>query len=192
MLKSATFSGRVVYKCHPISLLLRSHDLVVSTGKGTATETYTQCVMNFHQVGVAVSINSFTHFPTERFEQALDTLQFLSAHKPMLSLIGCWWFGLYKGSYIYHHPAQFNISAIVDLGGSLEVQFTLNQKQISREQNTELRRIKRELINGDVFPYAGYPQGLHSQLYFLRHGVHVFDQVKENLVDNLGTESMDE
>jgi hypothetical protein len=163
-------------------LLRRSGCVAVSVGfesgnqrvldlmaKGTTPAQVKRTIQAMHGADIAVQMMGFTGFPTETFEEARDSIDFLVDNRDLWTFGGLGDFVLTPGAIVAKEPARFGISDVrpVENGG---VARTLRYSEpVSAAAHDAVRQEKRRLESGPYGrPWLGGTDTPHSFFYLDR------------------------
>ncbi len=118
--------------------------------KGTNKDDVQQVLIDSHKAGIKNVAYIIFGFPTETKEEALATIEFLTANSESIDLVSTSIFGLHQGTKIYAHPEKFGITKIIEEKRtvlepkvSYEVSSGLTQEQASKIRNNYKRTLEK-------------------------------------------------
>ena len=121
--------------------------------KGTNPEDVVEVLSNSKKAGIKNVLYIMFGFPTETKEEFLDTINFLKSNQENIDLISTSTFGLQKGTPIYNHPEQFNVTEIketkrtvLEAKISYQISSGLSQeeiKQLKKNHKNTLEKINK-------------------------------------------------
>ncbi|PIN87338.1 hypothetical protein COV19_00455 [Candidatus Woesearchaeota archaeon CG10_big_fil_rev_8_21_14_0_10_44_13] len=82
--------------------------------KGTESSAIEKVLSDSHEAGIKNALFIIFGFPTERREEFLDTMDFLSRNKGNIDMLSVSVFGLKKGTPVYNNPGKFGIMGITE------------------------------------------------------------------------------
>lgn len=91
--------------------------------KGVRVETMSAALHAMHQARIHSILMFFTGFPSETQKEALDTIQFIEAHRDAVGAYAQGSFSLLEGSPVFHEPAAYGVSEVVKEGGDLSTDY---------------------------------------------------------------------
>jgi hypothetical protein len=152
--------------------------------KGTKLEHIAETIRNFTEAGIAVQMMGFTDFPTESFEDAMDSIRFLQKHSDNWTVGGLGAFALTPGAIVAQKPTDFDVENLkipdgADIGRTLSFQdVSLNAKTV--EERGLINDKKRSLARTEFDrPFAGGIDTAHSIFYYSRFGLDFPSRVQE-------------
>lgn len=181
-----------IEKC---SLLKNSGCIAISVGfesgnqrilnlinKGTNIKNVKETIKNFSDVGIAVQIMGFTGFPSETFEESMDSIQFLKENRDYWTFGGLGSFILTRGSMVAKNPTQFNINKLSNYKNEdVSWRVFYNDENIGHggEKNeNELKKLKNTLRLSDFDrPWVGGTDTPHTFFYFDKFGLDALKKI---------------
>lgn len=148
--------------------------------KGLDPAGMEQAVRNASEAGIAVEAMCFTDFPTESFEEAVETLRFIERNRERLSLFICGSFELVGGSPVARDPAAFGIGKVWHVEGDRLKTGLYYEPAVPWKTARE-----RGLIDGEIdrlsrfwrlspYPWAGSLSTAHTLLWYEQSGPRAF------------------
>jgi hypothetical protein len=142
--------------------------------KGNSSELARHILKMSREAGIWNHLFLFFGFPTETWEEAMETIEFLKENKENVHSIAPGVFTLNKESDIHHHPEKFCITRVSDPPGmdiSTHLSFEIN-KGISNESAGQASKLcletgKKLFPNNNV--WMGMPRE-HFLIYLDRFG----------------------
>jgi anaerobic magnesium-protoporphyrin IX monomethyl ester cyclase len=158
--------------------------------KGAPIEVVSDVMERLTQAGIAAEAMTFTEFPTETYDEAMDTLEFLDARRDTLAGYIVGEFGLTHGSLVAQHPERFGIKETWSLEGDhlgLGIFFAPETPWKSDDEREHVNEQLGALSEGWAlrpYPWAGAVSTAHTILYYERFGKSVFkDLAARGLTD---------
>ncbi len=153
--------------------------------KGAPVETVRETIHHLADAGMAVEAMCFTDFPTETFDEALETLQFLDDEHDHVSLYIVGEFDLTHGALVAQKPAQFGIVDTWQLDGDQLGTGLFYEEAVPPKSDLDQERLDEAL--GELssqwqlrrYPWAGSLSTAHTILYYQRFGPGVFRELAE-------------
>jgi hypothetical protein len=152
--------------------------------KGTKLSQMSQMLHDMAGSGIAVQVMAFTGFPSETFDEAMDTVQFLADRRELWTLGDIGEFVLTAGSLVARQPERYGVGEVrpgpdEDIPRSLH--FTAPVR-LDEEQQRTLTRAKRQFRVVDFDrPWLGGVDTPHSYFYHHRFGRGVVDVITGSL-----------
>ncbi|MGX7829807.1 B12-binding domain-containing radical SAM protein [Actinokineospora sp. 24-640] len=141
--------------------------------KGVTLPRVLETLRHMADAGIPIQMMGFTGFPTETFDEAMDSVRFLQEHRELWTMGGLGEFVLTSGAIVAKRPEQFGISEIHPWPGH-DIRRELAYTQVvhlTDEQDEQLTRAKQTLQFGDFGrPWLGGTDTPHSYLYHARYG----------------------
>lgn len=143
--------------------------------KGTRVDSLRQIIRNFSDAGIAVQIMGFTGFPTETYEEALDSVHLLQDLRDDWVFGGLGKFELTSGSMVAKQPELFGISRIAPRKEE-DIHCFLHYEEHEPPKTDEQRKIIDEAVSNLRHPlelprpFVGGTDTAHSYFYFLQFG----------------------
>jgi len=159
--------------------------------KGPGPEVIASAMHNLSCANVAAEAMCFTDFPTETFDEALETLQFLADREDDVAVYIVGRFGLTHGSLVAKRPADFGIAETFEvqgdeLGLGLFFQTTEAATPTAWKTAAEAAQIDEALEELAAiwyvrsYPWAGAVSTAHTLLHYDRFGPGVFRDLAAN------------
>ncbi len=148
--------------------------------KGTDRETLTRVNRAFAAAGIATEWMTFTDHPTEKVDEALETVFWIDEEKDHISLFIVGRFGLERGSAIAQDPAAYGISQVYFARGDdlrLYAQYTETVPSRSAEDSARIDASVNEISAQFAlhpYPWAGANSTHHTLLHLVRFGQGAF------------------
>jgi hypothetical protein len=134
--------------------------------KGTTPAQVKQAIQAMHAAGIGVQMLGFTGFPTETFEEARDSIDFLVNNRELWTFGGLGDFVLTSGSIVAKDPARFGISGVRPAGKEGVARWLEYEEPISRGARDAVKQEKRRLQPSHYGrPWLGEPDTPHSYFY---------------------------
>jgi hypothetical protein len=144
--------------------------------KGTRLGEIEGTRAEFTRAGIAVQMMGFTGFPTETYQEALDSISYLKRNRAHWTVGGLGDFVLTPGAIVAQRPADFNVSNVRPFSGN-DINRCLNFDEIpgpakSADEALAVEEAKRELRRAEFNrPFAGGTDSAHSIFYYARYGL---------------------
>jgi hypothetical protein len=148
--------------------------------KGIDPAGMERAVGNASGEGIAVEAMCFTDFPTETYDEAMETLRFIGRNRGRLSLFICGVFELVSGSPVARDPAAFGIGKVWYVEGDRLKTGLQFEAAAPWKTGREKERIEREIERLSRFwrlspyPWAGSLSTAHTLLWYERFGPGAF------------------
>ena len=149
--------------------------------KGPGPEVIAQTMHHLAAADVAAEAMCFTDFPTETFDEALETLQFLADREDDVAVYIVGRFGLTHGSLVAQSPARFGIEETWQVeGDELGLGLFFRPRGEPWKTATEAADVDAALSELRAiwyvrpYPWAGAVSTAHTLLYYDRYGPAVF------------------
>jgi anaerobic magnesium-protoporphyrin IX monomethyl ester cyclase len=142
--------------------------------KGTDPDLVAETIHNMWRAGIAVQVMGFTGFPSETYEEAMETVERLRAMRHKWTLGGLGEFLLTPGSFVAKDPGRFGIDNLhsrpgCDIDRGLE--FRDLAGTVSADQQADIDREKTSLHLTQIDrPWLGGVDTPHSYFYHARFG----------------------
>jgi anaerobic magnesium-protoporphyrin IX monomethyl ester cyclase len=151
--------------------------------KGVSRSDIRSAVKNLAEAGIAVEWMCFTHFPTETYSEALETLQFIREQLHHIALFTCGDFSLVHRSRVACHPGEYGISEIWHVKGDDFIQTLFYREHAASKNSLEYQKIDTRVgelsrfFRFHKYPWAGALSTAHSLLWYHRYGPDVFRKI---------------
>jgi len=135
--------------------------------------------------GIAAEAMLFTDFPTETYDESLETLRLIRRHRQDISLFICGTFALTHGTAVAEDPEKYGIEETWQVKGDrwgLELFYATEKPAKTGEQQEALDRAIRRLSGGWLlrsYPWAGSLSTAHTLLWYERYGPDIFKRLAE-------------
>ncbi len=166
--------------------------------KGAPVSVVSDVVDRLSAVGVAAEAMCFTDFPTESFDEAMDTLDFLEERADRVAVYIVGEFGLTHGSLVAQDPPRFGVKDVWQLDGDrlgLSLFFAPTTPWKSGEEKDAVDARLEELSDRWTlrpYPWAGAVSTAHTLLHYARFGAGAFrDEARKATSRVLGARSFD-
>ncbi len=148
--------------------------------KGPPVAVLAGAMAHLTRAGVAAEAMCFTDFPTETFDEALETLQWLADHRDDVAVAIVGRFGLTHGSLVARAPSAFGISETWEVEGDELGLGIFFRPTVPWKDEVEAAALDEAL--GEVsqlwylrpYPWAGAVSTAHTLLFYERLGRDVF------------------
>jgi anaerobic magnesium-protoporphyrin IX monomethyl ester cyclase len=144
--------------------------------KGAPVSVVSDVIDRLDGAGIAVEAMCFTGFPTESYDEALDTLQFLGERSEQVAAFIVGEFDLTHGALVAQAPEKFGIRETWRVEGDLLGTSLFFAEETPPKRGDEPARLEAaldELSSGWLlrrYPWAGSLSTAHTVLYYVRHG----------------------
>jgi anaerobic magnesium-protoporphyrin IX monomethyl ester cyclase len=148
--------------------------------KGISRSDMRAAAENLSSAGIAVEWMCFTHFPTETYAEAIETLHFIQEHQHHIALFTCGDFSLSHGSRVACHPEEHGICEVWHAQGDEFIQTLFYTERTPSKHSIEYYKIDAfveklsRLFWFHKYPWAGALSTAHSLLWYNRYGQDVF------------------
>ena len=148
--------------------------------KGIAPDDVARVVRNLSAAGAAVEAMCFSDFPTETYDEAMQTVRFCADLHDSLSLFIVGRFDLTHGSLVAQRPGEFGIKEVWQVEGDelgTGLFFAERRRAKHPKDQSRLDVAIRELSSGwrlRRYPWAGALSTAHTMLWYVCHGPEVF------------------
>lgn len=148
--------------------------------KGIAPADVGRVVRNLAAAGAAVEAMCFSDFPTETYDEAMQTVRFCSDLRESLSLFIVGRFDLTHGSLVAQRPGEFGIREVWQVEGDelgTGLFFAERRRAKKPAEQARLDVEIRRLGSGwrlRRYPWAGALSTAHTMLWYVTHGADVF------------------
>jgi anaerobic magnesium-protoporphyrin IX monomethyl ester cyclase len=153
--------------------------------KGPPVSVITDAMTRLDQAGIAAEAMLFTDFPTENFDEASETLNWVETERDRIATYIVGVFGLTHGSLVAKRPADFGIAETYEVSGDdlgLGIFFSPSSAWKTEEERAELEVRMAELSERWYlrrYPWAGAVSTAHTLLFYDRFGRDVFRTMAE-------------
>ncbi|MGE5340128.1 MAG: B12-binding domain-containing radical SAM protein [Candidatus Omnitrophota bacterium] len=157
--------------------------------KGCTPEIAAEVIQNLSDAGIGVQVMSFTNFPTETGDEALETIAFITGNKEYISLFTFGDFELLPGSKVFKNPQKYGIKNVrYGDGDEFRIRCLYDEKSESKSE-MDADRVDSAYLDiakayaGLEFPFVGAVSTNHTFLYFGHLGKDIFKrlQVQERM-----------
>ncbi|MDL0421877.1 radical SAM protein [Caldibacillus thermoamylovorans] len=150
--------------------------------KGTKVEKIKETIQRFTKVGIGVQMMGFTGFPTETFEDAMDSVNFLKENREYWTFGGLGEFVLTRGAIVAQKPDEFKITNVRGLKGedvSWRLKFDDTTGGHGEEQNKKrINKAKDSLrLNHLERPWLGGIDTPHTMFYHDKYENSILDLI---------------
>lgn len=137
--------------------------------KGTKPAQVRQTIEAMHAADIGVQVLGFTGFPTETFEEAKESVDFLVETRELWTFGGLGDFVLTPGSIVAREPARFGLSNVRPVPGEGVARHLAYDEPISAAAREAVAREKRRLRSTRLNrPWLGGTDTPHSYFYLDR------------------------
>jgi anaerobic magnesium-protoporphyrin IX monomethyl ester cyclase len=176
------------------ALLRRSGCVAVSVGfesgnqrildlmvKGTTPAQVKRTIEAMHAADIAVQMMGFTGFPTETYEEARDSIDFLADNRDLWTFGGLGEFVLTPGAIVAKDPARFGISNVRPVEQSGIARTLDYDEPVSQAARDAVSQEKRRLHAGPYErPWLGGTDTPHSFFYHDRFRTRTWALLRKN------------
>lgn len=149
--------------------------------KGTEVSKIRETTENFHGANIGVQMMGFTGFPTETFEDSLETFRFLEETTNFWTFAGIGEFGLTPGAIVAKNPERFGITNVKPFDNDdipRYLHFEDPNVHMTPEQLKELKAARGRTVKVHFNrPWVGGLDTAHSIFYHDRFGVNIIDEI---------------
>jgi hypothetical protein len=135
--------------------------------------------------GIAAEAMCFTGFPTESYDEALETLRFLDQRRDQVAAFIVGEFDLTHGALVAQAPERFGIREVWQVEGDTLGTGLFFEEESPSKRDDEPERLDRALDQLSSawllrrYPWAGSLSTAHTVLYYDRFGRDVFRRLAE-------------
>lgn len=145
--------------------------------KGTKVDRIKETMKNFSKVGIAVEVMGFTGFPSESFDEAMETINYLKKNKDKWTFAGIGEFVLTGNSIISKNPKEFNIKKIKSYDND-DIQWRRYYEEESiniHEKEYEMIKKAKGTLGIKSFdrPWVGGIDTAHTFFYLDKYGIKI-------------------
>jgi radical SAM superfamily enzyme YgiQ (UPF0313 family) len=149
--------------------------------KGTTPAQVRQTVQAMHAAGIGVQMMGFTGFPTETFEEARESIDFLTDNRELWAFGGLGEFVLTPGAIVAKDPARFGISNVRPDKSEGVARALDYDEPISAAARDAVKREKRRLRSGHYErPWLSGTDTPHSFFYLDRFRTGTWPMLRDN------------
>lgn len=151
--------------------------------KGISRSDMRSAAENLAKAGIAVEWMCFTHFPTETYSEALETLHFIQEQQHHIALFTCGDFSLVHRARVACRPEEYGICEVWHAQGDEFIQTLFYRENTSSKNSLEYQKIDAfvEKLSRwfwlHNYPWAGSLSTAHSLLWYRRFGPDVFRKI---------------
>ncbi|MGH2927695.1 MAG: B12-binding domain-containing radical SAM protein, partial [Solirubrobacteraceae bacterium] len=139
--------------------------------KGTKPARVRQTIEAMHAAGIGVQVMGFTGFPTETYEEAKASVDFLVETRDQWVFGGLGDFVLTPGSIVAREPTRFGVSNVRPAPGEGVARHVTYDEPVSAAARVAVEREKRRLRSTRLDrPWVGGTDTPHSYFYLERFG----------------------
>jgi hypothetical protein len=148
--------------------------------KGAPVSVVSDVIERLAAAGIAAEAMCFSGFPSETFEEALETLRFLDARRDRVAAFLVGEFDLTHGALVAQAPERFGIREVWQVEGDLLGTGLFFEEEVPAKRGDEPARFEEALDALSEgwrlrrYPWAGSLSTAHTVLYYDRHGRDVF------------------
>jgi len=151
--------------------------------KGTNVVAIKETIKNYRQAGIGVVMMAFKGFPTETFEEAMDSINFLVDNQENWDIGGLGTFVLTSESIVAKRPEAYGLYDVRRKEGHDSCTTPLYSTKtpfITEEDDKELDRLIGERLPGNPAgrPFAGGGDATHTIFYQKKYGPDCFKMVR--------------
>jgi anaerobic magnesium-protoporphyrin IX monomethyl ester cyclase len=151
--------------------------------KGISRSDMRSAVENLAAEGIAVEWMCFTHFPTETYSEALETLHFIQEQQHHIALFTCGDFSLVHCARVACHPEEYGICEVWHAKGDEFIQSLFYREHAPSINSLEHHKIDTfieklsRLFRFHKYPWAGALSTAHSLLWYHHYGPDIFRKI---------------
>jgi anaerobic magnesium-protoporphyrin IX monomethyl ester cyclase len=148
--------------------------------KGAPPSVVSDVIDRLADAGVAAEAMCFTDFPTESYDEAISTLEFLHQRKDRVAMFIVGEFGLTHGSLVAQDPAKFGIEETWEVEGDelgLGIFFQPTRPWKTDDERSLVDERLTDLSSDWTlrsYPWAGAVSTAHTILHYDRYGMGAF------------------
>jgi len=153
--------------------------------KGAPVEVVAEVMRNLAASDIAVEAMCFTDFPTETFDEALDTVDLIDGLRDAVALYILGEFDLTDGALVAQEPGKFGLTETYRLDGDLlKTGLFYEEAEPSKvdDEPEKLDEALSELARGwklRRYPWAGSLSTAHTVAWYERFGADVFRRLAD-------------
>ena len=149
--------------------------------KGTTPAQVRQTIQAMHGAGIGVQMMGFTGFPTETFEEARESVDFLTGNRDLWAFGGLGEFVLTPGAIVAREPARFGLSNVRPVESEGVARSLVYDEPVSQAARDAVEREKRRLRSGHYQrPWLSGTDTPHSFFYLDRFGTGTWPMLRDN------------
>jgi hypothetical protein len=149
--------------------------------KGTTPAQVRQTITAMHGAGIGVQMMGFTGFPTETFEEAKESIDFLDETRDLWAFGGLGDFVLTPGAIVAKDPARFGISDVRPAETAGVARSLRYEEPVYRAAREAVDREKRRLRAGHYDrPWLSGTDTPHSFFFLDRFGTLTWPLLRDN------------
>jgi anaerobic magnesium-protoporphyrin IX monomethyl ester cyclase len=149
--------------------------------KGTTPAQVRQTIQAMHAAGIGVQMMGFTGFPTESFEEARESIDFLADTRDLWVFGGLGEFLLTPGAIAAKEPARFGITNVRPAEEEGIARSLTYDEPVSRAARADVDREKRRLRSGHYErPWLGGTDTPHTFFYLDRFGTGTWPLLRDD------------
>jgi hypothetical protein len=155
--------------------------------KGAPVAVVGDVIQRLADAGIAAEAMCFTGFPTETFDEALDTLRFLDERRDHVAAFLVGQFDLTHGALVAQAPERFGIREVWQVQGDTLGTGLFYEEAVPPKRDDEPERLDdalNDLSTGWLlrrYPWAGSLSTAHTVLYYDRFGHDVFRRLADTV-----------
>jgi hypothetical protein len=153
--------------------------------KGAPVTVVGEVIDRLASAGIAAEAMCFTGFPTESFDDALETLRFLDERRDRVAAFLVGDFDLTHGALVAQSPERFGIREVWQVEGDSLGTGLFFEEDVPSKTGDEPARLDRALDDLSAgwllrrYPWAGSLSTAHTVLYYDRFGRDVFRRLAD-------------
>lgn len=157
--------------------------------KGSSIKNSIMIIESCFNNGISINLQTFIGFPTEIYEEAMETVDFLISNENKISSIGFGKFDLCKNTPVYNESSKYGIKNITidnEIMNYCNFEYSSDKDSYDIEREHELAKRKLEKIYSTRSEYLGTASGIgaHSLLYFSHYDYNELYQIWEDIDRN--------
>jgi hypothetical protein len=155
--------------------------------KGAPVAVVGDVIDHLASAGIAAEAMCFTGFPTETFDDALETLRFLDERSDRVAAFLVGEFDLTHGALVAQAPERFGIREIWQVEGDTLGTGLFFEEEVPSKHGDEPARLDHALDDLSAgwllrhYPWAGSLSTAHTVLYYDRFGRDVFRRLASSV-----------
>jgi anaerobic magnesium-protoporphyrin IX monomethyl ester cyclase len=151
-----------------------SQRILDKINKGTRLDHIETTIKNFSGAGISVQMMGFTGFPSESYDEALESISYLKRNGSYWTVAGLGNFVLTPGAIVAQRPVDFNLLNVKALtGDDIVRQMAYRELDVTAQtpdQASVIQERKKELMRSEFDrPFAGGIDTAHSVFYYDRY-----------------------
>lgn len=152
--------------------------------KGTTPDGVADTIKHLHEAGIGVEMMGFTGFPSETFDESLESINFLKRNREYWTFGGMGEFLLTAGSMIAKEPSKYGITDVAPRDGD-DILSILNFRDTAqtKEQKDAVTHQRASLQSWPFArPWLGGIDTPHTYFYHDKFGTKVLDEMRDSMM----------